>query len=74
MVSGVGQYITVVERKCDLTASVDEAPMAIIDSHISDWRSRDRRENRPLCRFLESASLGRVSDPRTNLTRYSSVG
>jgi hypothetical protein len=55
--------MTVVKRKCDLTASNDLAPMMIIDPHNSAWRSRDKRENRPLCKFLERASLGCVSDP-----------
>jgi hypothetical protein len=66
MISGVDQHITVAERRCDLTASVDPAPMVMIDSHISVWRSRDSRENRPFCKFLDSASLGRVNDPRAN--------
>jgi hypothetical protein len=63
MFSEVGQHITAVDRKCELTASVDPAPMVIIDSHISVWRSRDRRVNKPPCKFSESASLGRVNGP-----------
>ncbi len=74
MVSEVGQHITVIDRKWDLTASVDPAPMAMIDSQISVWRSGDRRENRPLCKFLESASLGRVNDPKRSKRRLYAVG
>ena len=74
MVSEVGQHVTFVDRKCKLTASVDPAPMVMIDSHISVWRSRDRQVNRPLCKFLESASLGRVNDPMAGKRRDSTVG
>src|SRR6266576_6609248 len=71
MVSEVGQHITAVHRKCELTASVDPAPMVMIDSHISVWRSRDRPVNRPPCNFLESVSLGRVNGPMAGKRRNS---
>ena len=51
------------KKKCDLTASDDPAPMMIIDPHNSAWRSRDKRENSPFCKFLERASLGRGNEP-----------
>jgi hypothetical protein len=74
MVSEVGQHIIAVDRKCELTASVDPAPMVMINSHISVWRLRYRRVNRPPCRFLESASLGRVDGPMTGKRRVYAVG
>ena len=47
-----------------LTASDDPAPIVIMDLQSSFWRSRDRRENKPPIKLLESASLGKESDSR----------